>query len=100
VELMRQGRTPQKAAEEAILTAHNRILRHGIHTDNIAIVCMNTAGESGASCNHQGFWYSHAKEGQLPVLEEVKPVIDNAIGGAGALGFLESEKFIDEVSCD
>lgn len=98
VELMRQGLTPQKAAEEVILTAHNRIMQHGIHTDNIAIVCMNTDGECGASCNHQGFWYSHAKEGQAPVLEEVKPIIDNAVNGAGALGFLESENYIDEKS--
>ena len=100
VELMRQGMAPQKAAEEVILTAHNRIKRHGINTDNIAIVCMNTAGACGASCNHQGFWYSHAKEGEMPILEEVTPIIDNAIGGAGALGFLESENFIDEVSVD
>lgn len=98
VELMRQGMEPQKAAEEAIFTAHNRIIRHGIHTDNIAIVCMNTAGECGASCNHQGFWFSHAREGQKPVLEEVKPIIDNAVGGAGALGFLESENYIDEMN--
>jgi len=96
VELMRQGMAPQKAAEEVILTAHNRIKRHGIDTDNIAIVCMNAAGDCGASCNHQGFWYSHAREGEAPVLEEVKPIIDNAVKGAGALGFLESEKFLDE----
>ena len=93
---MRQGMKPQQAAEEVILTAHKRILRHGINTDNIALVCMNAKGESGASCNHQGFWYSHAREGHAPVLEEVKPIIDNSVKGAGALGFLESEKFLDE----
>jgi N4-(beta-N-acetylglucosaminyl)-L-asparaginase len=91
VELMRQGKSPKAAAEEVILTAHNSIKRHGIEPDNIAIVCMNAKGESGASCNHQGFWYSHAREGQVPELETVTPVIDNAINGAGALGFLESE---------
>ena len=91
VELMRQGKSPKAAAEEVILTAHNSIKRHGIEPDNIAIVCMNAKGESGASCNHQGFWYSHAREGQVSELEAVTPVIDNAINGAGALGFLESE---------
>ena len=91
VELMRQGRSPGEAAEEVILTAHNRIRQHGIEPDNIAIVCMNAAGECGASCNHRGFWYSHARQGRAPVLEEVVPVIDNAVNGAGALGFLESE---------
>ena len=91
VELMRQGLSPKAAAEEVILTAHNRIKAHGIEPDNMAIVCMNAAGESGASCNHQGFWYSHAACGQEPVLEEVAPVIDNSLTGAGALGFLESD---------
>lgn len=91
VELMRQGISPKTAAEEVILTAHNTIKRHGIHPDNIAIVCMNAQGQSGASCNHKGFYYSHASQDHMPVLEEVEPVIDNAIHGAGALGFLESD---------
>ena len=91
VELMRQGRSPGEAAEEVILTAHNTIQRHGIEPDNIAIVCMNAAGDCGASCNHEGFFYSHAREGEAPVLEPVEPVIRNGLGGPGALGFLESE---------
>ena len=91
VELIRQGLSPQAAAEEVILTAHNRIKTHGIEPDNMAIVCMNAAGEIGASCNHQGFWYSHAASGRAPVLEAVVPIIENSLSGAGALGFLESE---------
>lgn len=91
VELMRHGFTPHAAAEEVILTAHNRIRQHGIEPDNMAIVCMNAEGQTGASCNHQGFFYSHASEGKLPVLEAVEPVVGNARSGAGALGFLESE---------
>lgn len=91
VELMRQGKSPKEAADEVILSAHNRIKQHGIRPDNMAIVCMNAAGESAASCNHPGFFYSHACEGQAPVLEPVTPVIDNEMYGAGALGFLESE---------
>ena len=91
VELMRQGMPPKAAAEEVILTAHNRIRQHGIEPDNMAIVCMNAEGETGASCNHQGFFYSHAHQGQRAILEAVEPVVDNARQGAGALGFLESE---------
>lgn len=91
VELMRQGRSPKTAAEEVILTAHNTIKGHGIKPDNIAIVCMNAEGECGASCNHRGFYYSHACQGEKPVLEPVEPVIDNGFRGPGALGFLESE---------
>ena len=91
VELMRGGMPPQQAAEEVILTAHNRIKQHGINPDNIAIVCMNAEGKTGASCNHQGFFYSYASNDQPPVLEAVKPIIDNKLCGAGALGFLESD---------
>lgn len=91
VELMRQGMTPKQAADEVIRTAHNRIKKHGIKPDNMAIVCMNGAGESAASCNHQGFYYSHASGNEKPILEYVDPVINNEIHGAGALGFLESE---------
>jgi len=90
VEMMRLGMNPKEAADEVILTAHNSIKRHGIDPDNIAIVCMNRAGEVGASCNHKGFFYSYSNQDHAPVLEEVKPVINNDINGAGALGFLES----------
>ena len=93
VELMRQGKSPKAAAEEVVLTAHNTIKRHGIEPDNIAIVCMNAEGDHGASCNHEGFFYSHASCGKPPVLEAVEPVIRNGRDGAGALGFLESENF-------
>ena len=91
VELMRQGMTPKAAADEVILTAHNRIKAHGIQPDNMAIVCMNAQGESAASCNHPCFYYSHAREGQAPVLEMVEPVVFNGHNRGGALGFLESE---------
>lgn len=91
VELMRQGMLPQEAADEVILTAHNRIKSHGIEPDNIAIVCMNAKGEHGASCNHKGFYYSYASEDHAPILETVEPVIENSVNGAGSLGFLESD---------
>lgn len=91
VDLMRRGMSPKEAAAEAILTAHNTMKRHGIDPDNIAVVCMDAEGNTGASCNHRGFYYSYAREGQPPVLEPVEPVIDNERYGAGALGFLESD---------
>ena len=91
VELMRQGKSPKEAADEVILTAHNRIKAHGIQPDNMAVVCMNAEGESAASCNHPCFYYSHAREGEKPILEMVEPVVDNGHNGGGALGFLESE---------
>ena len=98
VELMRQGWSPKAAADEVILTAHNKIKAHGIEPDNMAIVCMNAQGESAAACNHQCFYYSHAREGQRPVLEPVKPIIDNGRCGGGSLGFLESQHMEDYYS--
>lgn len=91
VEMMRQGKTPKEAAEAVILSAHNTIAKHGITPDNMAVICMDTAGRTGASCNHDGFYYSHGKQGEIPVLELVEPVIFNDVCGAGALGFLESD---------
>ena len=91
VEMMRQGMSPKAAADAVMISAHNTILKHGISPDNMAVVCMNGAGQIGASCNHDGFFYSHASQGSAPVLEPVAPVIHNGICGAGALGFLESE---------
>lgn len=89
VELMRAGLSPKEAVERVVALAHNTIVKHGGKPDNIAMVCMNAAGEVGAACNHQGFAFTYAYEGCDPVLEEVVPIIDNQIEGYGALGFLK-----------
>ncbi|MFD1062360.1 isoaspartyl peptidase/L-asparaginase family protein [Winogradskyella litorisediminis] len=53
VELMRQGKTPQEACEEAI----KRITSKGDDYKDfqIAYIAMNKAGETGAYCIHKGF---------------------------------------------
>lgn len=89
VELMRSGMSPKEAVEKVVLMAHNAIIQHGGKPDNIAMVCMNAAGETAAACNHKGFSYTYAREGMPPVLEDVEPVIDNQILEGGALGFLK-----------
>ena len=89
VELMRAGMSPKEAVERVVALAHNTIVKHGGKPDNIAMVCMNAAGEVAAACNHQGFAFTYAYEGCEPVMEEVVPIIDNQIEGYGALGFLK-----------
>ena len=79
VTLMEAGLSPKEAAEKVILDGHNAILKAGYQPDCMALVCMNTKGEVGAACNHQGFTYTWVKEGQTPESVRVTPIID--LGG-------------------
>ena len=77
VSLMEAGLSPQEAVEKVVLDTTNIIQATGHYCDNIAIVCMNGKGEFGASCNHQDFTYTCAKENEETQVIEVQPVIDN-----------------------
>ena len=61
VELMRQGKTPQQACEEAI----KRIVsKNGNYKDfQAAFIAVNKAGETGAYCIHKGFTYMKYQNG-------------------------------------
>lgn len=68
VELMRQGKSPQEACEEAI----RRITVKGERYKDfqIAYIAMNKSGETGAYCIHQGFSmmkYQHEKNERIEV---------------------------------
>jgi N4-(beta-N-acetylglucosaminyl)-L-asparaginase len=60
VELMRQGKTPQEACEEAVA----RILEKNPGKPNfqVAYLAMNKQGTVGAYSIHSGFTYMHAQE--------------------------------------
>ena len=55
VELMRQGRSPQEACEEAV----NRIIKNDPDHKNIQVgyIAINKNGETGGYCIHPGFSY-------------------------------------------
>lgn len=53
VELMRQGKSPQEACEDAINRITSKSKRY--KDFQIAYIAMNKAGETGAYCIHQGF---------------------------------------------
>ena len=53
VELMRQGKSPQEACEEAIKRITSKSKRY--KDFQIAYIAMNKAGEIGSYCIHQGF---------------------------------------------
>ncbi len=57
VELMRQGRTPQKACEEAVRRIVKFTQNRGQSLDNIQVgfIALNKRGEYGAYCIHPGF---------------------------------------------
>ncbi|MDW7657100.1 MAG: N(4)-(beta-N-acetylglucosaminyl)-L-asparaginase [Bacillota bacterium] len=72
VELMRQGRSPQEAAEEAIQKTHNRLLRTRSKVGNMAIVCMDRQGRYGAAANHDDFTF-------VVATPEIEPVVRQAV---------------------
>lgn len=53
VELMRQGKSPQEACEEAVRRV---VTKNPNHTDfQVAYIAINKAGETGSYCIHPGF---------------------------------------------
>jgi len=60
VELMRQGRSPQKACEEAVRRIVKFTQQRGKSLDNIQVgfIALNKKGEYGAYCIHSGFNYA------------------------------------------
>lgn len=75
VELMRQGYTPQNAAEEAVRRTHSRLARANKNPGNMAIVCADNKGNFGAAANHEGFTYAVASDKVAPVVYEVKSLV-------------------------
>jgi isoaspartyl peptidase/L-asparaginase-like protein (Ntn-hydrolase superfamily) len=68
VELMRHGRSPQEACEEAI----RRIAQSNIPDINkhqVGYIAVNKAGETGAFCLQPGFNYAVHKDGKNELIE-------------------------------
>jgi N4-(beta-N-acetylglucosaminyl)-L-asparaginase len=66
VELMRQGRSPQEACEEAVMRIVKLTERRGKNLNDIQVgfIALNKHGESGAYCVQPGFSYAvHDNEG-------------------------------------
>ena len=76
VEMMRAGVSPQKAAETAVISACETMMKHGTRPKEMAVICMNAAGETGSACNHKDFAYVAAGDGAAPEIIGVEPIID------------------------
>jgi len=60
VELMRQGKTPQQACEEAVKRIHKFTIQRGKNPKDIQIgfIALNKNGDAGAFCLQKGFNYA------------------------------------------
>jgi isoaspartyl peptidase/L-asparaginase-like protein (Ntn-hydrolase superfamily) len=74
VDLMRQGRVPQQAAETAVIHAHTRLARTQQRVGNIALLCADNRGVYGAAANHAGFGYCVASSTAQPGFIPVEPL--------------------------
>jgi len=67
VELMRQGKSPQEACEEAI----GRIVKNNprIKDFQVGYIAMNKSGETGYYSIHKGFWITECSSGNTSNVE-------------------------------
>jgi N4-(beta-N-acetylglucosaminyl)-L-asparaginase len=66
VELMRQGKTPQEACEEAV----RRVVKKSgdrYKDFQVGFIAINKQGETGAYCIHECFSYNIYKEGKIKI---------------------------------
>lgn len=77
VQYLKEGFSPQEAAEKAILETHQRLLRAGHQPGNMAVICLDNKGRFGAAANHHHFAFTAINMKKGPAIYEVEPVIDN-----------------------
>lgn len=66
VELMRQGKSPQMACEEAVKRIHQQLIRRKVDVKEkqIGFIALNKKGEYGAYCLQEGFNFAvHDRKG-------------------------------------
>ena len=66
VRLMKEGMTPQRAADTAVSRLHDELTRRRGKAGDLSVVCMNNKGEFGAATNIAGFSFSVVREGEEP----------------------------------
>lgn len=74
-ELLRDGMDVKRAAEQAVLRAHNEMIARGRKAGNVAIVLMDKEGRFAGAANHEGFCFAAANADHAPRLYRVTPII-------------------------
>ncbi len=71
VELMRQGKSPQKACEEAVKRIHKFIMMRMKNPKDIQIgfIALNKNGETGAFCLQKGFNYAVRSDNRKELID-------------------------------
>ena len=67
VELMRQGKSPQEACEEAIKRIVNKP-KSNFQDFQVAYIAINKKGETGSYCIHEGFTMTKSQNGTHKVI--------------------------------
>ena len=67
VELMRNGRTPQQAVEEAVMRIVKKVPEHKKY--QVGYIAVNKQGETGAYCLQPGFNYALFQNGQNQLID-------------------------------
>lgn len=65
VRLMKEGYSPQEAADKAVLELNNLLINRRKKAGDISVVCINNKGEFGVATNIEGFSFVVATE-KLP----------------------------------
>lgn len=58
VELMRQGKSPQEACEEAVIRLSNKLKNEKVQDFQVGYIAMDKKGNTGAFCYRKGFNYT------------------------------------------
>lgn len=66
VRLMKEGYTPQEAADKAVLELNNLLISRRKEAGDISVVCINNKGEFGVATNIEGFSFVVATDKLSP----------------------------------
>lgn len=75
--LMKAGKSPQEAADEAVRSLHNRLVKAVGKARDISVVCLGRDGSYGASTNIDSFEFVVATNDMKPTIIKAKSILQN-----------------------
>ncbi|WP_035287747.1 N(4)-(beta-N-acetylglucosaminyl)-L-asparaginase [Clostridium sp. KNHs214] len=74
VRLMKDGCTPQEAADKAVEDLNEKLIKKRKKAGDLSVVCLNNKGEFGVATNIDGFSFSVATDSKEPTVYVCKNV--------------------------
>lgn len=68
VRLMKEGYTPQQAADKAVYELNDLLIKRRKESGDISVVCINNKGEFGVATNIEGFSFAVATDKLAPTV--------------------------------